>query len=227
MLMRKFFCILSVLTPHYVLVWAPATRTDVDWNFEKFLIGTLAPHHTFSPAPHAPTHSRTHTGRNGLPIKRWSNAIATADPGLVGSLVLTLLEECSLNRLLTSKERLTTKQPKSRFCLTTRTRAHTRLCGLPKTESVNSSQAQPRVFPPLPYWCRSARGLLWMRDVIGSMKASVAYDEDWIKTASGRGSVLICVAALSFASRALLSMIKLPDCSLTCVRTPFSLHGLT
>jgi len=46
-----------------LMLWAPATRTDVDWNFEKFLIG-----------------------RNGLPIKRWSNAIATADPGLIADI---------------------------------------------------------------------------------------------------------------------------------------------
>jgi len=46
-----------------LMLWEPASRTDLDWNFEKFLIG-----------------------RNGLPIKRWSSAIATADAALVADI---------------------------------------------------------------------------------------------------------------------------------------------
>jgi len=46
-----------------LMLWEPASRTDIDWNFEKFLIG-----------------------RNGLPIKRWSSTIATADPGLIADI---------------------------------------------------------------------------------------------------------------------------------------------
>jgi len=38
------------------MLWEPATRTDIDWNFNKFLVG-----------------------RNGVPIKRWSSIVATTD----------------------------------------------------------------------------------------------------------------------------------------------------
>jgi len=43
-----------------LMLWEPASRTDLDWNFSKFLIG-----------------------RNGLPIKRWSPATGTTDSSLV------------------------------------------------------------------------------------------------------------------------------------------------
>jgi len=43
-----------------LMLWEPASRTDLDWNFSKFLIG-----------------------RNGLPIKRWSPTTGTTDASLV------------------------------------------------------------------------------------------------------------------------------------------------
>jgi len=39
-----------------LMLWEPASRTDIDWNFAKFLIG-----------------------RNGFPIKRWSEDVETSD----------------------------------------------------------------------------------------------------------------------------------------------------
>jgi len=48
-------------------LWAPITRTDMEWNFSKFLLG-----------------------RNGLPIKRWSPDVASTDAGLVDDLVKAL-----------------------------------------------------------------------------------------------------------------------------------------
>jgi len=53
----------AFLDRQLLMLWEPATRTDIDWNFSKFLIG-----------------------RNGLPIKRWSEAIATADPSLIADI---------------------------------------------------------------------------------------------------------------------------------------------
>jgi len=46
-----------------LMLWEPASRTDVDWNFSKFLIG-----------------------RNGLPIKRWSEAVATSDQAITADI---------------------------------------------------------------------------------------------------------------------------------------------
>jgi glutathione peroxidase len=46
-----------------MMFWAPASRTDIDWNFSKFLVG-----------------------RDGKPLKRWSEGVATADPGLVADI---------------------------------------------------------------------------------------------------------------------------------------------
>jgi len=46
-----------------LMLWEPASRTDIDWNFAKFLVG-----------------------RNGLPIKRWSPATGTSDQSLVNDI---------------------------------------------------------------------------------------------------------------------------------------------
>jgi len=50
-----------------LMLWAPASRTDIEWNFSKFLVG-----------------------RDGKPIKRWSPAVSTNDPGLVADILKAL-----------------------------------------------------------------------------------------------------------------------------------------
>jgi len=50
----------AFIAKQQLMLWEPASRTDLDWNFSKFLIG-----------------------RNGLPIKRWSPATGTTDGTLV------------------------------------------------------------------------------------------------------------------------------------------------
>jgi len=53
----------AFIAKQQLMLWEPASRTDLDWNFCKFLIG-----------------------RNGLPIKRWSPATATTDGNLVADI---------------------------------------------------------------------------------------------------------------------------------------------
>ena len=48
--------------------WAPVSRTDLGWNFEKFLMD-----------------------RNGRPYKRWSEAIHTLDPDIIHAIETLLL----------------------------------------------------------------------------------------------------------------------------------------
>jgi len=53
----------AFIAKQQLMLWEPASRTDLDWNFSKFLIG-----------------------RNGLPIKRWSPVTATTDSILVADI---------------------------------------------------------------------------------------------------------------------------------------------
>jgi len=46
----------NTIPAQMLMLWEPASRTDIDWNFSKFLIS-----------------------RNGAPIKRWSEEVATSD----------------------------------------------------------------------------------------------------------------------------------------------------
>jgi glutathione peroxidase len=56
-----------------LMLWAPASRTDIDWNFSKFLID-----------------------RNGKPLKRWTSNVSTNDPGLVADIVKALNNQSHL-----------------------------------------------------------------------------------------------------------------------------------
>jgi len=44
-------------------LWEPVTRNDIQWSFSKFLFG-----------------------RNGLPIKRWTDDVATTDAEVIGDI---------------------------------------------------------------------------------------------------------------------------------------------
>jgi len=55
------------------LLWAPAARTDIDWNFSKFLVG-----------------------RNGLPIKRWTSQISSDNPSFIADLEKALNNQTEL-----------------------------------------------------------------------------------------------------------------------------------
>jgi len=58
----------GVVTPmQEFLLWAPASRTDIDWNFSKFLVG-----------------------RNGVPLKRWSSATESDNPSFIADLEAAL-----------------------------------------------------------------------------------------------------------------------------------------
>jgi len=54
----------NTIMAQQLMLWSPASRTDIDWNFGKFLVG-----------------------RDGKPIKRWTSSVATTDEGLVADIV--------------------------------------------------------------------------------------------------------------------------------------------
>jgi len=53
----------NTIPTQLLMVWAPASRTDIDWNFSKFLVG-----------------------RDGVPLKRWSSQVESDDAGFVADL---------------------------------------------------------------------------------------------------------------------------------------------
>jgi len=53
----------AFIASQQLMLWQPASRTDLDWNFSKFLVG-----------------------RNGLPIKRWSPATASTGAGVTSDI---------------------------------------------------------------------------------------------------------------------------------------------
>jgi len=60
----------NTIPAQMLMLWEPASRTDIDWNFSKFLIG-----------------------RNGVPIKRWSEEVPTSDTRITADIERALANQ--------------------------------------------------------------------------------------------------------------------------------------